>query len=55
MTTVSDYLEELVSFGGQTMTRAAVIAELQRLGLTPKEVDCYMQALDLGRKARGES
>jgi hypothetical protein len=42
----ADWLAGIVMYGGVPMTRAAVIAELQRIAPSQAHVDRYMQGLE---------
>jgi hypothetical protein len=50
--TASDYLSELVSYGGEVMSRGEMIADLQKTLGDPAMVDRYLQGHDLAQQLR---
>lgn len=53
-TFISDYMNEVVSYGGIPTRRVDIIRDLQSKGLTRREIDYYLigiaQRQELGRK-----
>lgn len=49
-TIVQRYLDHPVCLGGEWMPRARAIQEMQNDGLTPREIDRWMQGQELAQR-----
>lgn len=52
-TFISDYMNEIFSYGGIPTTRADIIRDMQNRGFTQRQIDYYQMGMELSRKLRG--
>jgi hypothetical protein len=51
---LSDYLNEVISYGGEPFTRADAIRDMQNMGMTQAHIDRWFQGYELGAQLRAE-
>jgi hypothetical protein len=49
---ISDYLNEVISYGGEPFTRADAIRDMQNMGMSQVHIDRWLQGYELGERLR---
>lgn len=51
-TLVDRYMNEIIDYGGELMTRANVIRDMQEMGVRPSGIDRWFQGYELMQRIR---